>query len=254
MQKVLNEYSPAEIANLFGVHPNTIRLYEKSGFITPVDRNPKNNYRVFTEMHIHQVKICRCIFGYPFTNRHIRNAGNDVMYASVQKHWCNLKRKTNEYIQMIENEITTAQNTANMLQHWANPNTGKSFSTTDLRLSRREVANHFSVTVEAVRNWERNALIAPETKNSKGEIIYSNDDFGRISIIYMLLQSGYSMAAIQRSIAMYDKGNTDLVLSALNEPLYDEIVSVGDNWLNELNILLNAAYKIYPLICELEKF
>jgi Predicted transcriptional regulators len=253
MQKKITEYRAADIAKLFDIHPNTIRLYEKSGFITPAKRNLKNNYRIFTEMHVYQVKLCRCIFGYPFTNRQIRNTGNEVMYASARMKWHLLRRKTNEYIHAIEAEIAMAQDTAGMLRDWAASGKERAFVAADLKLSRKEVAGYFGVTAEAVRNWERNALIVPETKGSKGEVRYSSGDWGRISVIYMLLQSGYSMAAIQRSIAMYDRGNAGQVLSALNEPVYDEIVSVGDNWLNELNKLLSAAQKIYPIIDELEK-
>ena len=38
-----------------GIHPNTVMLYEKWGYIASVQRK-KNGYRVYTETHLEQMK------------------------------------------------------------------------------------------------------------------------------------------------------------------------------------------------------
>ncbi|MCX8131591.1 MAG: MerR family DNA-binding transcriptional regulator [Clostridia bacterium] len=86
MQKNKKSYNAIDLAKMFGIHPNTIRLYEKLGFISQAQRNT-NNYRMFEELHVLQMKVCRSIFGYPFTNRRIRNAGNETMWAIAKKQW-----------------------------------------------------------------------------------------------------------------------------------------------------------------------
>lgn len=43
----MKTYSPTEMARLFDVHPNTIRLYERIGYIGKAVRR-ENNYREFT--------------------------------------------------------------------------------------------------------------------------------------------------------------------------------------------------------------
>ncbi len=47
-------YKTSEAAKIVGVHPNTVRLYEK----LELNRLP-NGYRVFTDYHIEQFKLAR---------------------------------------------------------------------------------------------------------------------------------------------------------------------------------------------------
>ncbi len=51
----MNTYRTSEIAEIIGVHPNTVRLYEELGLIPKPGRLP-NGYRVFTELHIEQFR------------------------------------------------------------------------------------------------------------------------------------------------------------------------------------------------------
>ena len=57
----MNTYRTAEVADIIGIHPNTVRLYEKLGFIPKPERKA-NGYRVFTELHIEQFKLARLAF------------------------------------------------------------------------------------------------------------------------------------------------------------------------------------------------
>lgn len=52
----MNTYRTSEIAEIIGVHPNTVRLYEELGLIPKPGRLP-NGYRVFTELHIEQFRL-----------------------------------------------------------------------------------------------------------------------------------------------------------------------------------------------------
>lgn len=244
--KMHNEYSPTELGRIFLLHSNTIRLYEKSGFISQAQRNPKNNYRVFTELHRYQVQICRCIFGYPFTTKAIRAAGNALLFASAKKDWQEVRRKLEQYVKSIEAEISLAQQTVALFQNRIEQHT----LIPDFEMTRKNVAEYFGVTVDTIRNWERNALILPEGKNPAGKVVYSVEDFTRIQVIYLLLQAGYSIAAIHTSLTGYDRRGSCLLI---DEPISHEIISVGDNWLAELQKLLLAAQKIPSLLAELEK-
>lgn len=199
-----------------------------------------------------QIKICRYIFGYPFTNRNIRNAGDEVMWASAKQEWRIGRQRAERYIQIIEREIKIARRTAFVLNQWAKAGHPLEGSSSNNYLSRKEVADHFAITVETVRNWERNRLIVPVKKGEKGEQLYSGTDLEKISIIYMLIQAGFSIAAIQRSLTMYEKGNTDKLITALNNPNFEELVSVGDRWIHELKRLDEAAQKIPFIFDELE--
>ena len=54
----MKTYRTAEVASIIGVHPNTVRLYEKLGLIPKPERKP-NGYRIFTDFHIEQFKLAR---------------------------------------------------------------------------------------------------------------------------------------------------------------------------------------------------
>jgi len=95
-------------------------------------------------------------------------------------------------------------------------------------------------------------LISSDIKGQTGEVRYRGIDLDRLKVIYMLRQAGYSMTSIHHSISMYDKGQSDKVLTALNEPEPDDLISVGDRWLYELSKLMDAAQKIPPIFNEME--
>lgn len=54
-------YKTAEVAAIIGIHPNTVRLYEKMKLIPKPERLP-NGYRIFTDFHIWQCKLIRIAF------------------------------------------------------------------------------------------------------------------------------------------------------------------------------------------------
>lgn len=54
----MKTYSTSEIARMIGIHPNTVMLYGKWGYIAPVPRK-ENGYRVYTETHLEQMKLIR---------------------------------------------------------------------------------------------------------------------------------------------------------------------------------------------------
>ena len=50
------------MATLFGVHPNTVRLYEARGYLSPVPRS-KNGYRMFTPRHVVEMRLALLALG-----------------------------------------------------------------------------------------------------------------------------------------------------------------------------------------------
>lgn len=54
----MRTYSTSEIARIMGIHPNTVMLYEKWGYIASVERK-KNGCRIYTETHLEQMKLVR---------------------------------------------------------------------------------------------------------------------------------------------------------------------------------------------------
>ena len=53
---MMNTYKTAEIAKIIGIHPNTVRLYEKLELI-PKPERLANGYKVYTDEDIKRLKI-----------------------------------------------------------------------------------------------------------------------------------------------------------------------------------------------------
>ncbi|MEM1486165.1 MerR family transcriptional regulator [Oscillospiraceae bacterium PP1C4] len=245
----MTKYKPSELSKMFGLHSNTIRLYEKIGFITKAERNA-NGYREFSDVHILQINLCRCIFNHPFMNRQIRAAGNKVIEAAANREIDRCSLYTEQYISAIQKEIETAQKTALILKRWADT---EATSETGILYNRRQAAELFGTTTETIRNWERNGLILSNKLGSMSERLFDETDIERLRIIYMLRLAGYSMSAIHRSLSMYDEGYKNRVLSALNLPENGEdLLSVGDRWLNALYNLEHDAMQIPSILKQME--
>ena len=56
----MKQYRTSEVAQMMGIHPNTVRFYEEWGLITKPIRE-KNGYRIYTDADIRQIKIIRVL-------------------------------------------------------------------------------------------------------------------------------------------------------------------------------------------------
>jgi len=243
----MKEYKPIELAQMFNLHPNTIRFYESIGYISKAKRK-SNGYRQFTDEHVLQLTICRYILGYRYTNRRIRDTGKLIINSASKGEFIAGKQYAYDYIKIIQSEISIAERTAQLLHKWAESKHDIDNSVKLEKLyTRKEIACLLGVTSEAVRNWERNGLIKSDKRGNKNEVLFNNIDLDRMQIIYMLRQTGYSMSSIYRCLKTYDKGQTELVVFALNKTDEQELLSAGDCWLSELKSVEAAAEKI-PLI------
>ena len=76
-------YSTSQTAEIIGIHPNTVRLYEELGLITPPERKP-NGYRIFTDLHIRQFRIARLAFQVEVLQNGLRKQAVDIIKTAAQ--------------------------------------------------------------------------------------------------------------------------------------------------------------------------
>ena len=95
----MKKYRTSEIAKMMGIHPNTVRFYEKWGLITKPVRE-KNGYRVFTDLHICQIQIARLGFEIEILQNGLRKKiVQDILHGEVHESQLSLKRKeVSEYL------------------------------------------------------------------------------------------------------------------------------------------------------------
>lgn len=103
-----NLYKTAEVAKIIGVHPNTVRLYEKLELIPRVNRLP-NGYRVFTDYHIEQFKLARTALKVEVLQNGLRKKIINVVKLSAKGKFQEAINCTDDYINQIKQERKNAE-------------------------------------------------------------------------------------------------------------------------------------------------
>lgn len=218
-----------EIADEIGVHVNTVRLYEEWGFIAPAPRSP-TGYRLYTRTHLEQMRLARLALQWPYPGG--KQVVLDLVAAAVAGDLGMAMELAYLYLANVRRERTLAEAAVEFLERWAR---GQVLDTTRRMMTIAQVAGHLGVTVDQVRNWERNGLIAVPREPHTGYRLYGAPEIGRLRVIRMLRLAGYSMMAILRMLLHFDAGQIDLLREALDTPGEDEdIQTVADHWLTTL--------------------
>ena len=106
------------------------------------------------------------------------------------------------------------------------------------------------LTTDTLRNWERNGLITVPRNPRNGYRLYGANEIGRLRVICMLRNAGYSIMAVLRMLIQLDSGNAEDLRGALDTPSPDEnVYSAADRWLSTLSSLEQRAME---LIAQLE--
>ena len=218
-----------EIAGAVGVHVNTVRLYEEWGFLAPVPRSP-TGYRLYTRAHLEQMRLARLALQWPYPGG--KQVVLDLVAAAVADDLGMAMELAYLYLANVRRERTLAEAAIEFLERWAR---GQVLDTTRRTLTIAQVADHLGVTVDQVRNWERNGLLAVPRDPQNGYRLYGSREIGRLRVIRMLRQGGYSLMAILRMLLAFDAGQIDLLREALDTPGENEdIQTVADRWLTTL--------------------
>lgn len=244
----MKTYRTGEIASLTGLHPNTIRFYEDIGFIAKPARLP-NGYRVFTRLDLEQVRFCRLALRAEALQNGLRDTAVAIIRLSAASDFSRTRQRTREYIAQIDREIAFAEGA---IQSVETTLARRAIAERSAR-KRREAAETLGITVETLRNWERNGLIN-DGQLHNGCRIYSAEDMKRLLIIRTLRCANYSISAILRLMSRLSESRDVNVLMALDTPEEtDEIVSACDHLLSSLHSARDDAKTMLERIRLMEK-
>ena len=166
----MNTYKTAEIAKMIGIHPNTVRLYEKLELI-PKPERLSNGYRVFTDFHIEQFKLARLAFQIEVLQNGLRKKIVLMIKTSATKDFDTALSLTKEYLSQIRQERANAEEAIKIVKQI-------SFGATEENthfLKRKEVSNYLDISMDTLRNWEMNGLFSVKRKQN-GYRIYTDED------------------------------------------------------------------------------
>ena len=239
----------SDLARAVGVHPNTVRLYVDWGLVPPVERTP-SGYRLFTQHHLDCLRLARTVYTAQYPGRGFRALGNEIIQRAVADDWTGALEKAHDLFNAVRVELEYANQAADLLEHWAQTmDTAPDPSEEPLAIG--EVSKLLGVSLDVIRNWERNGLISVPRNSHNNYRLFGKREIERMRIIRMLGKAGYSHMAMLRMFLELDKGNTRDLKKILDTPHPDEdIFTAADRWLTTLQEQEKLAQRVIQMIEE----
>ena len=246
----MNTYTTTEVAKIIGIHPNTVRMYEEWGLI-PLAERKSNGYRIFTDFHIEQLRLARIAFQIELLQNGLRKKVVETIKLSAKRDFDKALMFAKEYRSQIQREQRKAEESIGIAKQILS---GKSVEQT-LFLKRKEVSVYLDISMDTLRNWERNGLLQVKRKQN-GYRAYTSDDIERLKMIRTLRLANYSLEAILRMLNALEHNPQVNIKQILNTPQADaDIVSVCDRLIVSLNDAEENAEKMITILLEMkEKF
>lgn len=239
----------SDIAKAVGVHPNTVRLYEDWGFLPAIPRG-KNNYRLFSVVHLKQMKVSWTALRHTWIGGKIRESALRVIELSVGSRFNQALNEAHNHLELVRQERERAKRAAHIVEGWVQH---KIEPRPDLRLQIGEAASMVEVSVDMLRNWERNGLLKVPRNPRNGYRIYGAEEINRLIIIRMLRLAGYSLMAILRMLNHVEEGQNKGLVTVLDTPNPEfDVGYVTDRWLTTLAEMEEYAHDLIKLLQDIE--
>ncbi|WP_434302926.1 MerR family transcriptional regulator [Clostridium botulinum] len=246
-----NGYKTSQVAKIIGIHPNTVRLYEKLELI-PKPQRLSNGYRVFSDFHIAQFKLARTALKVEVLQSGLRKSMINIIKLSAQGEFQKAIVSTNNYIDQVKIEQKNAEEAIEITKKLLS---GIQETEDNIAFTRRQTADYLNITIDTLRNWEMNGLFSVKRKQN-GYWVYTKSDIQLLKIIRSLRCANYSLAAILRMVSALSNNSEIDIREVIDTPKTDEdIVTVCDELLTSLsNAKLNANCVLSQLKAMQEKF
>jgi DNA-binding transcriptional MerR regulator len=230
----LKYYKTSEIAEAAGVHPNTVRLYENLGLLQPVRRG-NNNYRLYTQAHLEQMRLARIALKSACVEGNIRKLAISIIKTAAKGTLRLALEEAYDYMAHIKNEQSKAAEALAILHKWKNKKNEP--VAMDIFLGRGDTSRLLGVSIDALRNWERNGLLNVPRNSENRYRIYRLKEIDRAKVIRTLRAANYSMIAILRMLKSLDtNGRETEILKIVSTPQPDEDMAYAtDRWILTLS-------------------
>src|ERR1700738_5139020 len=240
----------SDLAKAVGVHPNTVRRYVDRGLLPPVEYS-SSGYRRFTRRHLDCLRLAWQVYGSQYAGKAIYQSGTCIIQATVSGDLGGALELAYSHLALVQSERTQADVADGLLERWAY---GASADATIQPLQIGQVAHQLGVTIDILRNWDRNGLIDVPRDPSNGYRRYGAREISRLRVIRMLSRSGYSLSAILRMLIQLDRGEKTDLRRALDTPRPDEdIYLASDRWISTLTEHEQRAHTIIALVEEISQ-
>ncbi len=243
----MNIYKTSQVAKVIGIHPNTVRLYEKWGLIPEAERM-ENHYRVFTDFHIQQLQLARTAFRVEVLQNGLRKKIIKAVKASAGKDFDGALALACEYLEQIHVEKRNAEEATDIVKHLMQ---GEAMDDAPC-MKRKEVSQYLDISMDTLRNWELNGLLKVKRREN-GYRIYTSTDIKYLKIIRVLRCASYSLESILHMLNEVSQNPGVNINKVLNTPQREEdIISVCDHLIISLEEAAQNARTMINMITDMK--
>lgn len=227
----IQTYRTAQVAEIIGVHPNTVRLYEDLGLIPKPEREA-NGYRIFTDLHIDIFKLARVAFQIEILQNGLRKKIANMVKVAAGGDYDLALSLTEDYLAQVQRERKNAKEAIALVKEIVSGNV----TIGALQLKRRETAELLQISIDTLRNWEMNGLLTVK-RMENGYRVYTAEEINRLKIIRSLRCANYSLEAILHMLSSLSANPNIDIEQALDTVRPDQdIISVYDKLLTSLSL------------------
>ena len=190
----MKTYRTSDLARAVGIHPNTVRRYEGWGLVPPVQRSA-NGYRRYTQKHLDCLRLAHLIFSKVTRYQQFARPGWPSSPLPSPTIGAARWRRLMRFKTLVNAERAQAELAVALLERWA---LGAAADATQQPLRIGQISALLGVTIDVLRNWERNGLIrrAAQHEEPVSPVQRRRDQPSARDLT--LSRAGYSLMAILR--------------------------------------------------------
>ena len=226
---------PIDLARAVGVSPQTIRGYERVGFLPPAERTPTGQRR-YGPRHAQAIQTARAmIAGYGWQHaleimRAAHQGDLPRMLALVDARHADLARRRQEIDEVLTALQTLRRPEPLGLNGFGHSRSAAPHSRVSMEaeqeaparawrgqpaLTVSEAARQVGVRPSAIRFWETQGLLQPERERGNRYRRYRPEQVRRLHMIVLLRKGGYGFGAIRSVLAELSAGAPEQALAAI---------------------------------------
>ena len=227
----MNSYKTAQIAAMVGVHPNTVRFYEKMELLPKIPRT-ESGYRIFNDKHLAQLRFLRTAFRAEIISDGLRHEVIEIVKTAATGDIDRAHHSTLQYLEHLREEKDKAEEAIRITSDIIDKkNVAGDVCTYK---GRSKVAKILGITTDVLRDWERNGLIKVP-RHTSGYKIFTENEIARLKVVRTLRNAHYSMMSILRMLNRLDQGERN-IRKVIDTPYEGEdILCATDQYLTALN-------------------
>lgn len=237
-------YRTAQIAKIIGVHPNTIRFYEEMQLL-PVIPRTHSGYRIFNDRHVQQLRLLRAAFRAEIVSSSLRQEAYEIVKTAAAGDVDGAYTATQRYLEHLQEEKAQAEEAISITLDII-----KNSGTPEHEIvagGRGTTAMLLGITIDVLRDWERNGLIHVP-RDSHGRRIYGTAEMNRLKIIRTLRNAHYSMMSILRMLGRLDAGEMNIREVIDTPDAEEDIVCAADRYITSLSMAGKDAQEMLEML------